>query len=203
MSGRVRNVTGLLVLIVVAAVGITCAGGDQGSDNTLAGVSPRLMTSEQSARVSSALARTRWVGTIHDDAMRDIVRNRGFYVRAEDPVDRRSCLGLERMLRKYGPRIDSAMGVVRSPEDREAVIGSVMAHSAVCRRQGMSMFGVPGFRWSPASVVFEDTVTGAYESHAQAISDGTAATSGLPSEVTGVTNGVWLPHPPYRLLIWR
>jgi hypothetical protein len=190
---------GVLAAVAVASLAlsvITCTDGTWRAQPDRAAGATRLVAPSAApgatalrASAATALARTRWTGGLHDAAMRDLVAHRNDFVRASDPRGDRLCLALERLARKYVPLIDDAAGVSRPQHEKEAAIRSAVAATRRCGNHGMSIFGQPRIAVVSRMPVFEDSATGAFDTHLQALQDGVGSTSATPAEVTPVAEG--------------
>ncbi len=149
----------------------------------------------------------RFVGNIHDVAMRDLVTNLDHWVQGEGSRQARACAAAVRLTAKYIPLVDQEMGITRSPAAILAKARQAVSYAATCRPQpGQSVFGEAMRAPVDMSATLEDSlVSGAFVPYTDELVVRFEATNGTVSQITAVANDVLqsasgLPYADYQVV---
>ena len=91
-------------------------------------------TPDVRARVERLKGRVAWVADLHRNAMDDLVANKSAYLRTgPGSTSARQCRAVHSLVTKYSPAIESRIGQLLTPAEREAKVREVLGIVPKCR----------------------------------------------------------------------
>ena len=155
--------------------------------NTDAGNSTARDVSDIQAEEIAAIARTQWVGTIHNMAMNDLMANERYWL-GNSPTRASECVGIGRLARKYSPSLEKAAGIDLSDDAREKAVLRAVQNLDNCKTLRELSIASRG-KITAAVIQDPDLVSAAVFPYRDAMYNAALATDGTPSAVQAAMFG--------------